>query len=71
MRVGTLLLEDHKTLKGWAPAYAQGDAEFDARIYVVGGPGEGMSALEGSEAKKSSCRAEIGVEDVRFSIATT
>jgi hypothetical protein len=58
--VGALSLEDHKTLKGWTPAYAQGDAEFDARIYVVGGPGEGMSALEGSEAKKSSCRAEIG-----------
>lgn len=59
--VGALSLEDYKTLKGWTPAYAQGDAEFDARIYVVGGPGEGMSALESLEAKKAVV-VEIGAE---------
>ena len=57
--VGAPSLEDHETLKGWTPAYAQGDAEFDARIYVVGGPGEGMSALEGSEAKKAVVRQKL------------
>ena len=57
--VGALSLEDHKTLKGWTPAYAQGDAEFDARIYVVGDPGEDMSALEGSEAKKAVVRQKL------------
>ena len=54
--VGAPSLEDHKTLKVWTPAYAQGDAEFDARIYVVGGPREGMPALECLEAKKAVVR---------------
>ncbi|KAK7539765.1 putative lipase [Phyllosticta citribraziliensis] len=41
-------VEGKDTLVGWTPAYASAN---DTDLYVIGGPGEGMSALEGARAK--------------------
>lgn len=37
-------------LQGWSPAFEHGTRESEARIFVIGGPNEGMSPIEGKTA---------------------
>ncbi|KAF2083610.1 alpha/beta-hydrolase [Saccharata proteae CBS 121410] len=49
------------TLRGWGPAYKSGGGGgvMDASVYVIGGPGEGMSRLEGRGAKEAVGRQRL------------
>ncbi|KAL0566919.1 hypothetical protein V5O48_015073, partial [Marasmius crinis-equi] len=50
--LGRPSLDGHETLQGWIPAYGEaGTGQFDANLYVVGGPYPGTSRLDGDGAK--------------------
>lgn len=45
--VGQPSLRNKGTLQNWETAYESGRDMMDARLYVIGGPNEGISELEG------------------------
>jgi carboxylesterase type B len=51
-------LDGHNTLEGWEQAYSPDDDEFDAQIYVVGGPTPGMTAIQGSKVENEAIARE-------------
>ena len=57
--VGQPSLRNKETLQGWETAYEPGRDMMDARLYVIGGPNEGISELEGEGAIEAVAKEKL------------